>query len=129
MNEQLRSKILNASPVPTGVKNSAIARLRFQLKDLAKIVPPPDYDRYIRSKVWKIKRQKFLDHYKNQCQLCNSKEHLHVHHLHYQTVGAETTQDVVVCCRRCHFIEHLPHNDDPKWAGTAPAQHIQKPIS
>lgn len=125
MNEKLRSKILNTSAIPTGVKTSAIARLRVQLKDLAKIDPPPDYDRYIRSKAWKIKRQEFLNYYKNRCQLCNSTEHLHVHHLHYQTVGTETAEDVVVCCRRCHFIEHLPHNDDPKWAGTAPAQHTK----
>jgi len=46
--------------------------------------------------------------------------------LHYQTVGHETLEDVVVCCRRCHFIEHLPHKDDPKWVGTSSAQHTLK---
>ena len=123
MNEQLRAKILQTSASPKGVKNSAIDRLRSQLKDLAKVIPPPDYGRYIRSKAWKTKRIAFLKHFKHQCALCDSKEHLHVHHLHYQSVGNEKNEDVVVCCRRCHFIEHLPSNDNPKWAGTTSAQH------
>lgn len=124
MNEQLRAKIRLQAPHPQGVKN--IERVKTQLKALAQLTPPPDYDKYIRSKTWKTKREKFLTHYNHQCELCSSKEHLHVHHLHYQSVGSETTEDVTVCCRRCHFIEHLPGHDNPQWAGTASAPHITK---
>ena len=125
MNEQLRAKIRQSAPHAQGVKN--IHRVQTQLQTLAQETPPPDYDKYIRSKAWKIKRDAFLAHYNHQCVVCNSKEHLHVHHLHYQSVGHETTEDVTVCCRRCHFIEHLPGHDHPQWAGTASAQHITKP--
>ena len=121
MNEKLRAKILNQTPKPKGIKN--VARLRTQLKELARTTPPPDYDRYIRSKAWKQKREIFLDAFNHQCAMCHQKEHLHVHHLHYQSVGHETLEDVVVCCRRCHYIEHLPHKDDPKWVGASSAQH------
>jgi len=124
MNEQIRAKIQADSHKALGVKN--LSRLRMRLKDLAELVPPPDYDRYIRSKAWKIKRDQFLNHFKNKCVLCGNKQHLHVHHLHYKSVGQETVDDVTVCCRRCHFIEHLPHNDDPHWVSTSAAQHTKQ---
>jgi 5-methylcytosine-specific restriction endonuclease McrA len=124
MNEQLRKKILGQTPKSTGIKN--ITRLRAQLKELAGITPPPDYDKYIRSKAWKVKRETFLVAYHHQCVICGNKKNLHVHHLHYQTVGHEKLEDVVVCCRRCHFIEHLPHKDNPAWVSTSSSQHTNK---
>ena len=104
MNEQTRKKILQSTPHPKGIRKVDRKRL---LAQLARAEPPPDYDRYMRSKSWQIKRQKFLAHYNCQCVLCGSKEHLHVHHLHYKTLGKEGVEDVIVCCRRCHFIEHF----------------------
>ena len=125
MNEDTRKKILQSTAVIPGVRDPQDKRLRERLSELANIEPPPDYDRYLRSKSWQIQRQKFLAHYGCECALCGSKENLHVHHLHYQTVGKEKPEDVAICCRRCHFIAHLPHNDDPKWAGTSAAQHTK----
>ena len=122
MNEHTRKKILQSTPIRTGIRT--LNRLKAQLEELSHIQPPPDYDRYMRSKAWTKKREQFLAHYNHQCALCKSTDHLHVHHLHYQTVGSESPEDVVVCCRRCHFIEHLPHNDNLNWAGTQTARHI-----
>ena len=104
MNEQTRKKILQSTSRPKGIRKVDRKRL---LAQLSQADPPPDYDRYMRSKSWQIKRQKFLAHYNCQCVLCGSKAHLHVHHLHYKTLGNEGVEDVIVCCRRCHFIEHF----------------------
>jgi len=82
MNEDTRKKILESAAVPTGVRNPNDKRLRERLVKLSNIEPPPDYDRYLRSKSWQIKRQKFLAHYSCECALCGSKENLHVHHQH-----------------------------------------------
>ena len=124
MNEHTRTKILQSTTTPAGIRK--LDRLRAHLEALSNIEPPPDYDRYIGSKAWKINREKFLAHYNHQCALCKKTDHLHVHHLHYQTIGSEGPEDVIVCCRRCHFIEHLPHNDDPNWAGAQTARHLYK---
>lgn len=126
MNEHLRAKILDTSQGTTGIKTSGLERLRSQLMDLAHTVPAPDYDQYIRSETWKAKRSQFLNDSKHRCVFCGDKKLLHVHHLHYQSVGDEKPGDVVVCCRRCHFIDHLPRNDDPQWAGTSSAQHRKR---
>ncbi|MDA0710571.1 MAG: hypothetical protein O3B73_10235 [bacterium] len=123
MNEDLRSKIRDGSGSKGGIKETR--HLRAQLKKLSRLAPPDDYDTYVRSKAWRSRREQFLADCNHQCVLCGGKENLHVHHLHYQSVGRETAKDVTVCCRRCHFIEHLPKNDNPNWAGTQSAPHTQ----
>jgi len=35
---------------------------------------------------------------------------LEVHHLHYDTLGNERPEDVVVLCDPCHRNEHIPRN-------------------
>ena len=115
MNQNVQNKIIDRARLVSQKQSTRLTRLRERLAALAKTQPPPDYDRYIRSKTWQKKREQLLDHHGRACVLCGSTEHLHVHHLHYQTVGAERPEDVAVCCRRCHFIEHLPYNDNPNW--------------
>jgi hypothetical protein len=35
-----------------------------------------------------------------------------LHHLHYQTEGRETPDDLIACCRTCHRNEHTDRNGD-----------------
>lgn len=118
MDEQTRTKILQSTSCETGIRKLDPKRLRAQLSRAA---PQVDYDRYMRSKAWQIKRRKFLAHFNCQCALCGSKDHLHVHHLHYETLGNERVEDVLVCCRRCHFLVHQEPqtNADERRMGTA----------
>ncbi len=106
-----------------------LMRLRVHLSELRQQHPPPDYNRYMRSKAWREKREQILSFYGHRCWVCNSTEKLQVHHLHYQSVGAEHMNDVLVCCKRCHFKLHLPQNTDPNWVGSRaviPSQTRQK---
>jgi len=45
----------------------------------------------------------------NRCWRCRRlfpKKKLHLHHLHYDTVGRETLQDVLLLCSECHWYKH-----------------------
>ncbi len=39
---------------------------------------------------------------RKRCQRCGSRCFLELHHLHYETLGAETEQDVELVCKECH---------------------------
>jgi len=62
------------------------------------------YSEYLKSHHWgavkaRIKRRK-------TCQLCNSKEGLHVHHRTYERRGEELDEDLVLLCAECHRKFH-----------------------
>jgi len=65
-----------------------------------------DYDQYIQSDEWKIKRAAALDHARNRCQVCNDGMNLHVHHRTYEDLGNEHIYDLTVLCRECHDLYH-----------------------
>lgn len=64
------------------------------------------------SKEWKDNRERVLKKNK-RCMGCGSEENLVIHHpkkgynsyVHYEYLNME---DVIVLCRRCHYLEHLP---------------------
>ena len=89
MNEQTRTKILQSTPRTKGIRKLDHKRLRAQLSRAAR---PLDYDRYMRSKAWQIKRRKFLATTIANAPCAAAKNTLHVHHLHYQTLGKERVE-------------------------------------
>lgn len=73
-----------------------------------------EYAQYIASPEWKEKRKEVLALTRNRCEECEIPrwlasivydQDLHVHHLHYKSVGNEHPDDLQVLCRRCHEIE------------------------
>ena len=65
----------------------------------------PNYYEYIRSPQWAAKRQMMFAKY-DCCALCGSQEQLHVHHLHYKTLGHESPEDLAIVCLMCHQDLH-----------------------
>jgi 5-methylcytosine-specific restriction endonuclease McrA len=47
-----------------------------------------------------------------KCERCGEKADLDLHHLHYRTVGEETTDDLMALCRPCHNEAHRDINGD-----------------
>jgi 5-methylcytosine-specific restriction endonuclease McrA len=45
------------------------------------------------------------------CEQCGDRpplgSKLELHHLHYNTEGCETEDDLIACCRSCHRAEHI----------------------
>jgi hypothetical protein len=64
---------------------------------------------YYMTKHWKTFRdsvliiQNKIHEETNSCELCGDFfDRLEVHHFHYETLFAETIQDVIVVCKTCH---------------------------
>lgn len=67
---------------------------------------PVDYSAYLKTPEWQIRRQLALEFYGATCCLCNSPDHLNVHHRTYERIGQEHLRDLIVLCRPCHERYH-----------------------
>lgn len=72
-----------------------------------------DYNRYIKSKKWRIKRQSFLDYLMEQngvlkCQKCRKPygPYFNVHHTSYDNFKNEDFGDLLLLCEDCHNRIH-----------------------
>ena len=99
---------------------------------MAKRKPPPSllemkgmkWKDYMKTKHW-ISFRKTLDTDDAYCQICGKKKwefyktgvrkgkrkkkptcQFQVHHLHYNNLGCENREDVLLLCRTCHNISH-----------------------
>jgi 5-methylcytosine-specific restriction endonuclease McrA len=68
------------------------------------------YDTYLKSIKWALLRVKALTIVGYKCVACKSTDTLQLHHKHYQTLGEESLDDVVILCKKCHELLHLAQN-------------------
>lgn len=74
-----------------------------QKKDDRKI----QYENFIKSKEWKLIRQRLFDERGKICEKCKLTEDIHVHHLNYKRLGGkERNSDLQVLCKKCHMELH-----------------------
>lgn len=64
------------------------------------------YNQYLQTDHWQEVRTAALRRAGYRCQLCNAKDHLHVHHRTYNNRGNETQKDVIALCPNCHSNFH-----------------------
>lgn len=64
-----------------------------------------EYISYINSKAWRDKRKEKLS-IQDSCEVCGSKENLHVHHNNYNNFKNENMEDLNVLCAKCHSEIH-----------------------
>jgi len=84
---------------------SALNSSQKQIHDKRKIT----YNDYLESAAWRtLVKQKLVDA-EFRCQVCNSQQHLHVHHRTYRNRGRENLKDLTVLCQECHSLFHR-HN-------------------
>lgn len=68
-----------------------------------------EYNRYLRSPVWRVKRELVMERCGGVCECCLQREADHVHHLKYpDTFGMEPAWDLRAVCVPCHELFH-PH--------------------
>lgn len=60
------------------------------------------YEQYLQSPGWRITRNHALRRARYQCERCQSKRNLRVHHKTYERLGHEWDQDLEVVCEACH---------------------------
>lgn len=63
-------------------------------------------EEYLKTREWKVKRNRALIQAGNRCQVCASTYRLEVHHRTYERLGDELLSDLVVLCRSCHQHYH-----------------------
>ena len=66
------------------------------------------YAEYLESPGWRTKARIMKELAQETCEACGrqSVRPLHVHHLHYDSVGDESPRDLVVLCGDCHTTAH-----------------------
>lgn len=73
-----------------------------------------NYSAYLRTKEWQSRRKAALKRAGYRCQVCNSPDHLEVHHRTYEHIGNELPDDLTVLCDSCH---ELFSKKMPRWYG------------
>lgn len=68
------------------------------------------YTNYINSHEWKILRKIILERDNYWCQCCGMAPATDVHHITYERLGNEETQDLTSLCNKCHNVLHLKDN-------------------
>lgn len=64
-----------------------------------------EYEEYLQSEAWAIRRQVCLDRFGGQCALCENRA-WHAHHRTYDRVGHEHLNDLTALCGECHEKHH-----------------------
>lgn len=65
-----------------------------------------DYQEYLRTDEWKVRRDEMLERAGESCQVCNRSNRLEVHHRTYERRGNEAPEDLTVLCQECHGLFH-----------------------
>lgn len=65
-----------------------------------------DYNKYLKSEQWQLKRKAVLKRDGNLCQACLHRNATQVHHLTYDRVFDEPLFDLVAICEPCHRKIH-----------------------
>ena len=71
-----------------------------------------NYHKYMQSPAWKEKRQAKLDACSKKCECEGSctREATQVHHLHYDSLGNESLDDLQALCPKCHMQKSKVRN-------------------
>lgn len=67
---------------------------------------PSQYQEYLKSDHWQMKRERKLQQSGRKCQICGQNGRLHVHHNTYERLGQELDSDLLVVCEKHHKMIH-----------------------
>lgn len=66
----------------------------------------PKYKEYIASPSWQDRKHLYYLKYGKHCLVCQSREHVDLHHTNYSRLGNERDEDLMALCRQCHEAFH-----------------------
>lgn len=91
-----------------------------------------EYHEYLRSLEWKDRRDDKLWEAGYRCSMCGADGYdvrLEVHHLTYERVGHERSEDLMVLCRACHEKRHSKEWADIERRVEATVQKIRAEVA
>lgn len=65
-----------------------------------------NYRVYLRSSKWRARKLDYYSRHEKKCAACSSTTDIHLHHLHYNTLGRELDCDLEPLCVVCHDSYH-----------------------
>lgn len=75
-------------------------------------MPTFDYQAYLASREWALKREEVRKRSRGMCERCWRYPQQAVHHLTYARVGHELLEDLLAVCNLCHdFLSGKSDND------------------
>lgn len=77
------------------------------------IVMSFDYQAYLASREWSLKREAVRERSNNECERCWKAPQQAVHHLSYEHIGDEPLDELLAVCNPCHEWLSGKSNDDP----------------
>lgn len=90
---------------PNAPQSDPVAYFRRATLPRWKFGPEFKYSDYLQTPRWRALSAKVRDEV-GHCEVCGTTDHLEAHHAHYDTLGHEMPDDLVVLCRRCHRRWH-----------------------
>ena len=102
-------EIYRSGKHPIVVKGS---KYYFTTKKSTKLKPKKvnvDYHEYLKSPEWRALKNQIIKERGLACQLCGTKEQIHLHHMSYKRLGREDKRDLLLVCRSCHLYVHGEH--------------------
>jgi hypothetical protein len=83
---------------------------------------PDRYHQRISSAQWKTLKRKVIEERGSRCERCERvSASLHLHHVHYRSLGSEQPEDVELLCAECHkgadearAAKSRPKRDEPE---------------
>jgi hypothetical protein len=67
----------------------------------------PSYEAYLASKLWYATKKRLGVGGKKPCPCCKKPAFLELHHVSYQRLGAELSNDIIGVCNECHAAIHM----------------------
>lgn len=79
-----------------------------------------NYEEYIQGWIWQDKKEIYLKARKDngwpiECLICQGKYGLQLHHLHYNSLGNERQDDLILVCMKCHQDIHNDKCKKPQY--------------
>lgn len=65
-----------------------------------------NYKNYLKSKHWKNKKKESYASKNYKCFFCPKRNNLQLHHITYENLGKELTEDLIYLCREHHTYVH-----------------------
>lgn len=89
------------------MKRWKLKHLESKKKVSKKVKPfPIKYKVYIKSQLWKVRRDSYFEKYPKVCSVCFTTKNIHLHHKLYENYGKEEDYTLVPLCKKHHEKFH-----------------------
>lgn len=65
-----------------------------------------NYSDYIKSDLWRKRRERFYLKFGKVCSKCKSTDRIQLHHQSYKAIVQEPDEDLIALCKMCHDVFH-----------------------